>query len=552
MHNLSRAFAACCMSVAMLAPNAYAIEPQAPEQLITAEEAAVISLRQRVAEVRAPSKPTQTEKGEMQDRAGLLDHYGSTDGGLIWVDDNGLNAKARAVIEEMTKARDWGLDPDAFDPPSDVLDAPDDGLTADQRVNLEMQMSLTVLKYARHARGGRMDPKDLSLDIDREPPLLRGRDVLGAIAATDDPAAYLRDLHPKHDQFVKLRKAYLKALQDEADGIDTRVETEEAKPAKKGKKRRKARKRRSQVKLSQRILYNMEMWRWMPAELGDTYVLPNVPEYRIRVIKDGNIIHSERMIVGKVKNKTPIFSDELEHVVFHPFWGVPNSIKVKELLPKLMRGSGLERQGLRMRLGSREVDPRSVDWGRTDIRNYHVYQPPGARNALGVVKFMFPNKHAVYFHDTPSKYLFKKKTRAYSHGCMRVRNPLKMAEVLFKQDRGWGMSKIRSIVDNGPDNNQIKLNRKIPVHVSYFTARVDEDGELRLVKDLYGHEKRIQIGLDGKAHTIVKEDRSLEKYVPRRTRNVANSGGGFFSGGFGGSSSQGRSSAWKRSVFGNQ
>ncbi|MFY0610655.1 MAG: L,D-transpeptidase family protein, partial [Hyphomicrobiaceae bacterium] len=130
--------------------------------------------------------------------------------------------------------------------------------------------------------------------------------------------------------------------------------------------------------------------------------------------------------------------------------------------------------------------------------------------------FMFPNKHAVYFHDTPSKYLFKKKYRAYSHGCMRVRDPMKMAAVLFGEDRGWTQAKIDELAKSGVNNRQIRLNKKIPVHVTYFTARANQDGEIELVNDVYGHEKLIQKGFDGRAHTIVKPNRSLDKYLRDR------------------------------------
>ena len=149
------------------------------------------------------------------------------------------------------------------------------------------------------------------------------------------------------------------------------------------------------------------------------------------------------MIVGKATNKTPVFSDAMETVVFKPYWNIPNSIKVKELLPSLLgSGSALRRQNLRIAYGDRQIQPGEVDWSRRDIRNYHVYQPPGRGNALGRVKFLFPNKHAVYMHDTPTKHLFRSRRRAYSHGCMRVRNPLKLAEVLLSQDRGWGRNRI--------------------------------------------------------------------------------------------------------------
>lgn len=491
---------------------AYAVEPQAPEKLITAQEAVLVTIRSRLNKTELPSKPTQFEKGDALDRAGLQKFYATLGDGSqpgeagrpLWVTETGLTEQARGAIREIGNADEWGLPSDEFAVPD--ADAVSGGrLTSRQLVDLEMQTSLAILKYARYARGGRMDPKDLSLDIDRTPPLLAADVVLRGAHDAADVAAFLQSLHPKHEQFVLLRKAYLKALDDEADARDEAV-------ADSGNKRR----RKPKSRLSKRLLYNMEMWRWMPEDLGSTYVMANIPEFRIRVVKNNTIIHSERIVTGKVKNKTPVFSDELETIVFRPNWGIPNSIKVKEILPKIMKGKGIGQQGFRVQYDGREIDPGSVNWASVDIRNYHIYQPPGRRNALGLVKFLFPNKHSVYFHDTPSKYLFKRKVRAYSHGCMRVRNPMKMAAVLLGEDKGWGRSKIDELADSGVNNQQISLNRKIPVHVTYFTARVDEDGEVRLVDDIYGHEKLIQLGFDGKAHTIVKENRSLEKYLGDR------------------------------------
>ena len=237
----------------------------------------------------------------------------------------------------------------------------------------------------------------------------------------------------------------------------------------------------------------------MPEQLGRTHVWANIPEYKFRVIGQGRVVHQERMIVGKAANKTPVFSDAMETVVFKPYWNVPNSIKVKELLPSLLRGgSALRKQNLRVAYGGREVQPGRVDWSRKDIRNYHVYQPPGRGNALGRVKFLFPNKHAVYMHDTPTKHLFRNSRRAYSHGCMRVRNPLKLAEVLLSQDRGWARSRIETLASSGPEDNKVKLRDKVPVHVTYFTAHVSASGEIKLFDDIYGHEKLIQAGLDGR------------------------------------------------------
>lgn len=542
MHAVIRLSAVSIAMLTMLA-QAGAVEPQAPEKLITAEEAVLIAIRSRLTNAKVAKRPTQTEKGAAIDRAGLAKFYatlgeqadqGAEAGRPLWVNGTGLTEQARAALREVNNSAEWGFSPDHFDMPEHAFNGTE-ALSSRALVQLEMKTSLTILKYARFARGGRMDPTDLSLDIDRKSPLLPANEVLRGAHQAADVGAFLQGLHPKHDQFVKLRAAYLKALEDEADGIATIADE----GAGNGKKRRKSRNR---TLLSKRLLYNMEMWRWMPEDLGNVYVMPNIPEYRIRVIKNGRIIHSERIVTGKVANKTPVFSDELETIVFRPNWGIPNSIKVKEILPKILGGKGIERQGFRVQSAGRDIDPRTVNWSRVDIRNYHIYQPPGRRNALGLVKFLFPNKHAVYFHDTPSKYLFKKKKRAYSHGCMRVRDPMKMAAVIFGEDRGWGQAKINEIAKSGVDNRQIRLNKKIPVHVTYFTARANQDGEIELVNDVYGHEKLIQKGFDGRAHTIVKPNRSLDKYLRDRIgrSEVADN-----------RSRRKRSRAWMRNIWDN-
>jgi len=500
------------MACAAAANAAWAVEPDAPQTLITHEEAVVLGMQLRIRKL-----PKATEYGENSDRDALADYYTKYARSALWVDSNGLTDRAKKLLDEISKGSSWGLDVSRFDLPSHSSSAAGDTKLIDD----ELRVGLAVLKYARHARGGRMDPKNLSLDFDRKPPLEDPSTVLTNVLQAADPVTYLRSLHPNHPQFKRLRKAYVTALRDERGALS-------------GSKR----------KLSDRLLHNMEMWRWMPRELGTRYVVANIPEYKIRVMHEDRIVHEERIVVGKVQNKTPMFSDQMETIVFHPFWNVPNSIKVKELLPSLMRGgSSFQKQGLRIKLGGREINPRSIDWSKTDIRKYHVYQPPSRRNALGIVKFMFPNKHAIYFHDTPSKQLFKKKSRAYSHGCMRVRNPLKLAEVLLGPDKGWGRRKINALVSGGPKNNQIALSTKIPVHITYFTASIDDRGRLSLFKDVYGHEKRIQMGLDGKAHLIVKQKRDLN--VARRrvistvasNVNVANRP----------SSDQ----SWRRQVLGN-
>jgi len=195
---------------------------------------------------------------------------------------------------------------------------------------------------------------------------------------------------------------------------------------------------------------------------------------------------------------------------------VPNSIKRADIQPSLARGSRrlLERYNLRIQYRGRDIDPSSVDWATADMRKFHIYQPPGGPNLLGVVKFRFPNKHDVYMHDTPQKYLFKLSVRANSHGCMRIRNPERLAELLLAHDQAWPAGRVAAAIKSGPQNNQISLKQKIPVHITYFTAAVDDDGKLKFFKDIYGHEKRIELGLEGKTKLLAQLRRQDKPPAP--------------------------------------
>ena len=226
------------------------------------------------------------------------------------------------------------------------------------------------------------------------------------------------------------------------------------------------------------------------------------------------MIHSERVITGQPDKMTPIFSDEMRIVVFKPFWNVPESIKYKEMMPQLLRGASLARSGYKAEINGRTVDTGSIDWREVDMRDVHIYQPPGEGNALGRVKFLFPNKHDVYLHDTPSKGMFNESSRAFSHGCVRVRDPLKLAELLLGADKGWSRAQVDQQASSGPENNEVKLTTPVPIHITYFTAWVDAAGKLQTAKDVYGHETRVQLGLEGKVSQIAQQSRQERYAVP--------------------------------------
>lgn len=473
------------------------------------------------------------------ERSALTTFYEGRGDDLLWVSGGALDVRAESAMAEIRRADDWGLESSAFELPS----APQSDEPA-EIAEVELKLSRAVLKYASHARGGRMNPRQLSGYIDRELPLLPPSDVLAGVVEASSVDAYLRELHPQHPQFEKLRQAYLEIKNGKLPVEDAE---EEVSPKNKAKPEKKNKKADADGAKLRKILHNMEQWRWMPEDLGRFYVWANVPEFTLRVMRDGEPIHEERLIVGKRDTQTPIFSDEMETVVFHPFWGVPNSIKVKEILPGLIRGSNvLAQNDLRIQYRGRDIDPGSVDWRRTDIRNFHVYQPPSERNVLGVVKFLFPNKHAVYMHDTPTKHLFKSAQRMFSHGCMRVRDPLKFAEILLSHDKGWDRARVDGMVKRGSRDSHVALDTKIPVHMTYFTAWVEDDGTLKTAADIYGHEERIQMGLDGKAHLIAQRKENLGAVQAEVVSRLAETQPAWSS-----PSSSSRQPDWARRAFGN-
>ena len=272
------------------------------------------------------------DKAHADDLAALQAHYAANPDKTLWIENGALSPRARQAIEEIRKADDWGLAAAAFQLPA----SPGDGAEA------EAMLSLAILKYARHARGGRMDPTQLTDAIDRAANLVSPAKVLADIAAAPATDAYLRGLHPQHPQFERLRQLYLalRAGKIEQPAPPQPIAEEQQETTRKGRKRKQ--KVAAPIAPPQltvdRVLFNMEQWRWMPDDLGRLHVAVNIPEFQMRVMKDGKPIHTERVVTGTVANQTPIFSMDMKTVVFQPGWGVPPSIKVKELLPGLLAG----------------------------------------------------------------------------------------------------------------------------------------------------------------------------------------------------------------------
>jgi murein L,D-transpeptidase YcbB/YkuD len=425
-----------------------------------------------VAEVRARLAHASLRKGAASDDLTALEaFYGERTGPPLWITTSGFSEQAQAVIKEIEQADDWAVPAEALDAPP-AGDAPS---TTDGQAIDELKVSLAVLEYARFARGGRISPTRVGRLFDQRPPLIDPKTVMSEIAASPDRVSYLRGLHPKHEQFERLRQALIKVR---ADGGDNEA-------------------------LIQRLIINMERWRWMPAELGSTYVWNNIPEFKARVVQNGKSIYEEHIIVGKPNTPTPVLSASIQSIVFHPEWLLPDAVVEEELKPALQNvpvgepsAAILKQRNLKVRLKGSAVDIETVDWTSANLRQYTFVQPPGPRNALGKLKFNFPNRHAVYMHDTSQPELFNETARALSHGCIRLRDPERLAALLLAEDKGWGEQHLSDMLSRGK-TKWVKLTSPVPVHLTYFTVLVNRNGELETFPDVYGLDSRMSTALFG-------------------------------------------------------
>jgi murein L,D-transpeptidase YcbB/YkuD len=554
----SRTAIALFFAVIIFAPPSKAAEPDGPAALISRTEAVGISIQNRIAEKFGRAGDSRSEQ------KALADYYAEPESHPLWVDENGLTDRAKSVMAEIGKADEYGLRASDYAlPKRDGFDANRDAVN--WLADAETKISLAVLRYARDARGGRLDPQHISENLDPTLALPDPLQLIETIAIRSEPAVYLRSFQPDQPQFEALRKALIAArgasvdetvvtipdgptlklgvedeqvallrkrleipakAEDGTSGKETLFDASVDEAVKRfqesrgvmpdglvgpGTRRLLNQGQHQQAASPGRvrlILLNMERWRWLPSDLGPFYVTVNIPEFTLRVMEDGKVAHSTRVVVGKPDKQTPVFYKDMQEIVFNPIWNVPNSIKMEELLPAIREGgdwfgggwdtSVLERHNLRVNMGGKEIDPSRLDWSRIDIRSLNIYQPPGPDNVLGTVKFVFPNKHDVYMHDTTQKNLFAQTVRAESHGCMRVQNPDQLAVILLKQDQGWSAAKVASAIQGG-DDQHIALNQKIPVYINYFTLWVNDDGSISTFNDIYGHDARMAAALFGES-----------------------------------------------------
>jgi len=250
------------------------------------------------------------------------------------------------------------------------------------------------------------------------------------------------------------------------------------------------------------IILAMERLRWMPEDLGQQYLIVNIAGFELRRINAGEVEERMAVVVGKPYHRTPVFSDRIRFLEFNPYWNVPPDIAIKEELPAL-RSNAASRaaQGFEAVRGDQVVDVRSVDWAGVGAGRfpYQLRQRPGTNNALGRVKFMFPNPHNVYLHDSHAHSLFGRSVRAFSHGCIRLSRPLELAEQVLRVGgvKGWTKERIDDVVAS-TKTTVVNLREPLPVHITYLTAWVD-DGVANFRQDIYGHDAKLLAALEGKS-----------------------------------------------------
>ena len=404
---------------------------------------------------------------------------------------------------------------------------------------VETAFSAAAVRYAKNAFSGRIKPASVSHSITQKPPELDGAKFLLQLASSTEPDRLLLSLSPQTREFLALKAALARALKDnEAEPIVIA----NGKILKAGMSDRRVAVLRQRLDLpatgadqdasdvydaelvaaikafqlnmglivdgivgpatiaalngatapsKQNIIANMERWRWMPRDLGDFYVLVNIPEFRLTIVRNGNTSFQTRVVVGKREFQTPVFSDEIENIVVNPYWNVPSSIARREIGPAIISDPKyLSANNMELLSGGQVVNAALIDWSTTSISKFRVRQRPGRNNALGTIKFLFPNEHAVYLHDTPSKYLFSRSRRAYSHGCVRVQDPMAFAQALLVNEENLSRASLER--QFGAKERWNNLKTHIPVYLTYFTLRVDQDGNIRSYGDVYAIDAKLK------------------------------------------------------------
>jgi murein L,D-transpeptidase YcbB/YkuD len=524
------------------APPAATIDPPKQTAAPSAVPPPAATLAVTVADSAVADKMRELVSGKLDrtisrkaDRDGVEQFYKARNFAPLWVANGAGNDRAKSAVAYLAQADAVGLEPADYQTP-DMKSA----ATADTLADAEIKLTAAALTFARHAQIGRVHFTRVSADIQFDLKGPDAADVLAKLADASDAGKVLDSYNPPMPEFKALREKLAEVRKN--GGVVAK--TEEAKPAvvhvEEGKMLKPGMKDERVVALRKRldiagdknnenydndvrqavrgfqksaglnadgnlgnntvkamngekketargpsgdptdiIVVNMERWRWYQRDLGNPHVVVNIPDYTLTLTNDGKQYWKTKIVVGKPGKNTPLISAEMKFITVNPTWNVPPSIIEKEYLPALQQDpQALDRIGLKL---TQDADG-----------TVHIAQPPGAGNALGRIRFNFPNKFLVYQHDTPDKHLFAKDERAFSHGCMRVQNPLIYGEKLLSlalPGEQYTAARLEKMFGGSEIN--INFPKNIWVHLTYQTAFVDDEGKLQMRKDIYGWDQRM-------------------------------------------------------------
>jgi L,D-transpeptidase YcbB len=462
--------------------------------------------------------------GSTKERESIDAFYASRNYAPLWITEGKPNARAKAAIAYLGGVSADGLDPTDYPVPN-FASVSDPVALAE----VEITLATSVITYAHHAQIGRAHWSRVSGDIFYDQSAPDPGDVLAAIAQAKDVGEALDAYEPHAEGYLALKAKLAEVRAGQHGSNKTRIpngpplkigmhdervpllrsrldvpgegatyDKELADSVRKYQERHELKSTgtldmatveslngRQSDRQIDIIVANLERWRWMPHDLGNTYVIVNLPDYTLRVIREGKQVWMTKIVAGKPATPTPIMSAQMKSITVNPTWNVPDSIAANEYLPLLQQDPTiLQRMGLRV---SYNADG-----------SIHLSQPPGEQNALGQIRFNFPNKFLVYQHDSNQKYLFANNKRADSHGCMRVQDPVKYAEVLLsivRPGEGYTQDRIRRMF--GAYEADIQFPSVIPVHLTYQTAFVDDQGKLEFREDIYGRDRALLAILNG-------------------------------------------------------
>ena len=495
------------------------------------------------------------------ERKAVLAFYKADGFKPMWTESGKPSAKAEAFMKVIASSGADGMQPKNYTP--EVLkgyENADAAVLGDagRLARLDVGLTIAALHFARQLSAGQFDPNRLSLYNDMHPEPVNGDDALKAIDAAnaDNLSAYFDSLSPTLPQYALLKQAL--AVLDKADEVpftaipagpvlklgktDSRIpalrerleqlgfiKTQEVPPADihtldqdlvialmafqtatklkptgiLDKTTLKLLNNNEAASKRDKIIASMERMRWLPKNMGERYVFVNQAAYDVHVMDHDKTVWQSRVIVGQPTKQTYAFFDKIQTVVFNPKWGVPASIIINEYGPKMRKDPGyLDRNGfIVVDQAGNQIDSHSVDWFNIGPNpKFGLQQLAGGENALGELKFLFPNVHDIYMHDTPTKPLFKTAERAYSHGCVRVQNPREFAQVLL----GWSKEQVANGIELNRDTHSVQLPQKVPVYLTYFTAWTDDNGQLTFMDDVYQRDAAIikAMGYDPNARKL--------------------------------------------------